>query len=255
MRQRPHDSAPPAPRSDRPAPPRSTSTSSASATTPERFLRAVDVDLAVSAGDASPAGRPRRVRRDARASSTRARAAAASPPRSCSTSSWSCARSRASRACAACCTSSSTACRPAGNRFVLTSRYTARTLRLLRDRSARFEVIHMPPLTAEDTLDMLGLAGGSLSVQGGPHEAEYVRAHRAGAGRRAPGLRARPRRRAGGDARAAAAATPSAPWPRCSRPTAGSPSSAASATSCACTARAATARSRPSSRSSPKKKG
>ena len=37
------------------------------------------------------------------------------------------------------------------NRFVLTSRYVARTLRLLRDRSARFEVIHMPPLTAEDT--------------------------------------------------------------------------------------------------------
>ena len=30
------------------------------------------------------------------------------------------------------------------NRFVLTSRYTARALRLLRDRSARFEVIHMP---------------------------------------------------------------------------------------------------------------
>src|SRR5262245_4677788 len=28
------------------------------------------------------------------------------------------------------------------NRFVLTSRYTARTIRLLRDRSARFEVIH-----------------------------------------------------------------------------------------------------------------
>ena len=44
-----------------------------------------------------------------------------------------------------------------GNRFVLTSRYTARALRLLRDRSARFEVIHIPALTAEDTLDMLGL--------------------------------------------------------------------------------------------------
>ena len=43
-----------------------------------------------------------------------------------------------------------------GNKFVLTSRYVARTLRLLRDRSARFEVIHMPPLTAEDTLDILG---------------------------------------------------------------------------------------------------
>ena len=43
-----------------------------------------------------------------------------------------------------------------GNRFVLTSRYTARAMRLLRDRSARFEVIHVPSLTAEDTLDMLG---------------------------------------------------------------------------------------------------
>jgi hypothetical protein len=43
-----------------------------------------------------------------------------------------------------------------GNRFVLTSRYVARSLRLLRDRSARFEVIHMPALTAEDTLDMIG---------------------------------------------------------------------------------------------------
>src|ERR1700716_2320815 len=43
-----------------------------------------------------------------------------------------------------------------GNRFVLTSRYVARSLRLLRDRSARFEVIHMPSLTAKDTLDMLG---------------------------------------------------------------------------------------------------
>src|SRR5215471_12440694 len=30
------------------------------------------------------------------------------------------------------------------NRFVLTSRYTARTLRLLRDLSSRFEVIHIP---------------------------------------------------------------------------------------------------------------
>src|SRR6188508_446688 len=43
-----------------------------------------------------------------------------------------------------------------GNRFVLSSRYTARALRLLRDRSARFEVIHAPALSAEDTLDMLG---------------------------------------------------------------------------------------------------
>jgi DNA-binding IclR family transcriptional regulator len=43
-----------------------------------------------------------------------------------------------------------------GNRFVLASRYTARTLRLLRDASSRFEVIHVPALTIEDTLDILG---------------------------------------------------------------------------------------------------
>jgi hypothetical protein len=60
-----------------------------------------------------------------------------------------------------------------GNRFVLTSRYTARTLKLLRDRSARFEVIHMPPLTAEDTLDMLGL-GGPLGTNNGPGGPGYI---------------------------------------------------------------------------------
>jgi hypothetical protein len=43
-----------------------------------------------------------------------------------------------------------------GNRFVLTSRYTARTLRVLRERSSRFEVIHMPSLTVEETADILG---------------------------------------------------------------------------------------------------
>jgi hypothetical protein len=48
-----------------------------------------------------------------------------------------------------------------GNRFVLTSRYIARTLRLLRDRSARFEVIHMPALTVEDTRDILAIVGAT----------------------------------------------------------------------------------------------
>src|SRR5881396_2413465 len=57
-----------------------------------------------------------------------------------------------------------------GNRLVITSRYVARTMRLLRGRSARFEIIHMPPLTAEDTLDMLGLAG----APGDRHEAEHL---------------------------------------------------------------------------------
>jgi hypothetical protein len=42
-----------------------------------------------------------------------------------------------------------------GNRFVLSSRYVARAMRLLRDRS-RFEIIPVPQLSTEDTLDMLG---------------------------------------------------------------------------------------------------
>ena len=74
-----------------------------------------------------------------------------------------------------------------GNHFVLTSRYIARALRLLRDRSARFEVIHMPALTSEDTLDILGLVGtegrradeSDLPAPPGTkrpdtHEAEYL---------------------------------------------------------------------------------
>ena len=56
-----------------------------------------------------------------------------------------------------------------GNRFVLTSRYVARTLRLLRDRSARFEVMHMPALTVEDTLDVLGLPAARDT-----HDAQYL---------------------------------------------------------------------------------
>jgi hypothetical protein len=54
-----------------------------------------------------------------------------------------------------------------GNRFVLTSRYVARALRLLRDRSARFEVIHVPGLSVEDTIDILGPVGDA-------HETEYA---------------------------------------------------------------------------------
>src|SRR5581483_12342442 len=48
-----------------------------------------------------------------------------------------------------------------GNRFVLTSRYNARALRLLRDHSSRFEVIQMPPLSVEDVLDILGPSGAT----------------------------------------------------------------------------------------------
>jgi hypothetical protein len=62
-----------------------------------------------------------------------------------------------------------------GNKFVLTSRYVARALRLLRDRSARFEVIHMPPLTAEDTADILGPTAADTGSEGdAAHEADYL---------------------------------------------------------------------------------
>jgi hypothetical protein len=62
-----------------------------------------------------------------------------------------------------------------GNRFVLTSRYVARTLRLLRDRSARFEVIHMPVLTVEDTLDILGPSPAPEQAGGdAAHDADYL---------------------------------------------------------------------------------
>ena len=64
------------------------------------------------------------------------------------------------------------------NHFVLSSRYTARTLRLLRDRSARFEVIHMPSFTAEDTIDVLGppAAFGGGDAHDAEHTARTVQA-------------------------------------------------------------------------------
>jgi len=47
------------------------------------------------------------------------------------------------------------------NRFVLASRFTARTHRLLRDAPARFEVIHIPPLEAVEIQAMARLFNGS----------------------------------------------------------------------------------------------
>ena len=46
------------------------------------------------------------------------------------------------------------------NRFVLTTRYVARAHRLLRDATARFEVMHQPSLTAIDVTDVLAPAFG-----------------------------------------------------------------------------------------------
>jgi hypothetical protein len=44
------------------------------------------------------------------------------------------------------------------NRFVLTTRYVARAHRLLRDATSRFEVMHLPPLSASDVTDLLAPA-------------------------------------------------------------------------------------------------
>ena len=44
------------------------------------------------------------------------------------------------------------------NRFVLTTRYVARAHRLLRDATARFEVMHVPPLANGDVTDLLAPA-------------------------------------------------------------------------------------------------
>jgi hypothetical protein len=41
------------------------------------------------------------------------------------------------------------------NRFVFTTRYTARALRLLRDASPRFDLIHVPALSVNDVIDAL----------------------------------------------------------------------------------------------------
>ena len=41
------------------------------------------------------------------------------------------------------------------NRFVCSSRYVARAHRVLRDAAARFEVVHLPPLSAADVAGML----------------------------------------------------------------------------------------------------
>jgi hypothetical protein len=46
------------------------------------------------------------------------------------------------------------------NRFVLTTRYVARAHRLLRDATARFEVMHQPSLTPVDVTELLAPAFG-----------------------------------------------------------------------------------------------
>jgi hypothetical protein len=50
-----------------------------------------------------------------------------------------------------------------GNRFVLTSRYVARAHRVLRDSTARFEVMHLPALSASEVAGMLPAIGSGAA--------------------------------------------------------------------------------------------
>jgi hypothetical protein len=61
-----------------------------------------------------------------------------------------------------------------GNRFVLTSRYTARALRALRDAPALFEIVHVAPLSAAEI--RATLPAGPEGVASPLHESEDDRA-------------------------------------------------------------------------------
>ena len=93
------------------------------------------------------------------------------------------------------------------NRFVLTTRYVARAHRLLRDATARFEVMHMPALAAADSADLL-VAGVQRLRADGDRRPRLPRPRRPGADRRPRRLRARHRRRDDADGRGGGAADP-----------------------------------------------
>ena len=62
------------------------------------------------------------------------------------------------------------------NRFVLTSRYVARTHRLLRNASARFEVVHVTPLTPTEVATTLRAHGVGRDEAGQAEVAQMVHA-------------------------------------------------------------------------------
>jgi hypothetical protein len=61
------------------------------------------------------------------------------------------------------------------NRFVLTSRYVARAHKLLRDATARFEVMHVLPLTAGEVTDLLAPAFNGYDQLGAPERDDLSR--------------------------------------------------------------------------------
>src|SRR5437667_5162351 len=139
------------------------------ATTPERFLRAIATSSPFPAADTAPAGV--RAAFDATlAFFARARAAGAAPATFLLDEFLELRTFESFPGLRRVLHELVEALAASGNRLVLTSRYVARTMRLLRGRSPRFEIIHMPPVSAEDTLDMLGLAG----APGDTHEAGHL---------------------------------------------------------------------------------
>jgi hypothetical protein len=65
-----------------------------------------------------------------------------------------------------------TALASSGNRFVLTSRYSARALRVLRDAPPQFEIIHVAPLSAAEVRATLPAAADTARTTTPFHEAE-----------------------------------------------------------------------------------
>jgi hypothetical protein len=63
-----------------------------------------------------------------------------------------------------------------GNRFVLTSRYSARALRVLRDAPPQFEIVHVAPLSASEIRATLAAVGDGEPAATAAHEAEQDRA-------------------------------------------------------------------------------
>jgi hypothetical protein len=63
-----------------------------------------------------------------------------------------------------------------GNRFVLTTRYTARAMRLLRDAPSQFEIIHVAPLTAAEIRATLPASAEGKTAPNAFREAEEDRA-------------------------------------------------------------------------------
>jgi hypothetical protein len=63
-----------------------------------------------------------------------------------------------------------------GNRFLVTSRYTARALRMLRDAPPQFEIIHVAPLSAAEIRATLPAASDDVRTATALHEAEDDRA-------------------------------------------------------------------------------